>query len=426
MPRIPALSLAALALAFTAWPAAGQSFQPKSIRFSGAPEYSDQELLSTADLKPGTVLTYAEMNRYAQKYVDTGMFSSVAFKFDGDNLVFQLAPASDLLPLRLQNLPLRAGKDLDDRLHRQFPLYHGVLPQQGGLTENVRAALEQMLAAQNIQASVAVVPFKDPTLGKVSAVNFAIVSSSVLVGDLRTEGAIVALDPKASAVLAKFPGTPYDGDGTTSQIESALTAYYKDQGYPEPNVHATALPKPIVSARALRIPMRISIVPGVQYRLTGIQLQPGLLVSQADFDRQFYFRAGDPPDGERLRAAWKAIERVYRDRGYVKAKVEPSPNLDATGRSMTYLVGVDQGPPYTMGRLTIDNVTDDLRSSMLAAWKMPAGSVFNESAISGFFNSHGVNPALEQVFSGINFQYTTHPNDDVHTVDVKLTLEKKP
>lgn len=424
MRRNSALSLATLV--FVVFPALGQNFQPKSIRFTGAPEYSDQELLSTVQLTPGNAISYAEMNSYAQKLVDTGMFASVGFKFDGQDLIFQLAPAPGLLPIRLQNLPLHAGKDLDDTLHRRFPLYRGVLPLQGGLTESVRSALQQMLAAQKIQASVVAAPLNDPVLHKPCAVGFSIVSPPVFVGELQTEGAIVALDPKAAALLAKFPGTLYDAEATPGQIETDLDAYYKDQGYPGPAVHVTANLKPVVSPTAIRIPLHVSIVPGVQFKLARIQLGPGLLVSQADFDRQFHLRPGDVADGERLRTAWTFIERTYHDHGYIKAKIQPAATTDKLNKTVSYVVSVDPGPIYTMGKLTIDNVTDDLRSAMLAAWKMPAGSVFNESAISEFFNAHGVNPALEQVFSGVDYRYTLLPHDDTCTVDVKLTLEKKP
>ncbi len=426
MPRTPALPLAAFSFILAALPVIGQNFQPKAIRFTGAPDYSDQELLGTVGLTPGTVLSYAEMNRNAQKLVDTGMFSSVSFKFDGQDLIFQLTPAAGLTPLRLQNLPLHAGKELDDKLHRQFPLYHGLLPEQGGLTESVRGALEQMLAAQGIKASVSTTPYKGSALQKTTAVSFAIVSPPVLVGDVRTEGAIVALDSNASAIVSKLPGTLYDVEGSAAAIEAAFTAYYKDQGYPEPAIHAAAGGKPVVSADAIRIPLHVSVVPGVQYKLAAVRLAPGLLVSQADFDRQFHFRAGDVADGERLRTAWKFIGQPYRDRGYIKAKVQPAVTIDHAKNTVSYDVTVDPGPAYTMGKLTIDNVTDDLRSAMLAAWKMPAGSVFNESVILEFFSAHGPNPALEQVFSGTNYRYTMAPNDEARTVDVKLTLEKKP
>src|SRR5580658_10035899 len=191
MQRILAFAAAVLALVCAAFPAAGQSFQPKSIRFTGAPEYSDQELSSAADVQAGAVLTYAEMNSHAQKLIDTVMFSAVSFKFDGQDLVFQITPATGLLPMRLQNLPIAGGKDLDEKLHRQFPLYHRLIPQQGGLTQSLCGGLEQILISQGIIATVAASPYRDAVLNKTTAVNFAIVAPAVLVGELRTEGAIV-------------------------------------------------------------------------------------------------------------------------------------------------------------------------------------------------------------------------------------------
>jgi outer membrane protein assembly factor BamA len=135
--------------------------------------------------------------------------------------------------------------------------------------------------------------------------------------------------------------------------------------------------------------------------------------------------AGDFADESFLRENWKFIERQYHNRGYIKAKVEPTPTIDHGGKTVSYVVSVDPGPVYTMGVLTIENVTDDLRTAMLAAWKIPAGSVFNEGSILAFFATHGVNPALEQVFSGVNCRYFLHPNDNTHVVDLTLALEQK-
>jgi outer membrane protein assembly factor BamA len=426
MPRTPALPAAVLALICAALPVVGQSFQPKSIRFVGAPDYSDAELLSATDLKPGADLTYAEMNNRAQKLIDSGVFSAVSFKYDGQDLIFQLTPGLGLLPIRLQNLPIAGGKDLDEKLHRQFPLYHGLVPEQGGLAENLRSALEKTLAAQGIQATVAATPYRNAATHKAEAVNFSVAAPPVLVGDIRTEGTIVMLDPKASAVLAKFPGTPYDAEGTVNQIESEMGAYYRDQGYLEPAIHASAGVKATASANAIRVPLRVSILPGAQFKLAGIQLASGLLVTQAEFDHRSHVHSGDFADGSSLREDWQFIERQYHNRGYIKAIVEAVPTYDRSSKTVGYVVSVDPGAVYTLGAVTVDNVTDDLRAAMLGAWKIPAGSVFNESSILAFFGTHGVNPALEQVFSGANCRYFLHPNDNTHVVDLTLALEQKP
>ncbi|HUH64074.1 MAG TPA: hypothetical protein VLZ50_13805, partial [Terracidiphilus sp.] len=73
----------------------------------------------------------------------------------------------------------------------------------------------------------------------------------------------------------------------------------------------------------------------------------------------------------------------------------------------------------------IENVSDQLRAAILAAWKMPPGSIFNEGGIIGFFATHEVNPALERVFATVDVKYTLHPNDEARTVDVDLRLERR-
>jgi hypothetical protein len=78
-----------------------------------------------------------------------------------------------------------------------------------------------------------------------------------------------------------------------------------------------------------------------------------------------------------------------------------------------------------MGALRIDNVGDDVRTAMLAAWKMPAGVVFNESAVLNFFAIGDANPPLKRLFAGVNCKYVLTLNDDTHTVNVVLRLDKR-
>ncbi|MGA2673236.1 MAG: POTRA domain-containing protein, partial [Terracidiphilus sp.] len=104
-------------------PAPAQKFLPKTIQFKGDPEYTNQELLAAAGLKQGVVLTVAEMKDHFDRLSQTGVFESVVYKFDGVDLVFTLMPAALLYPIRLENLPLIPGKELDAALHERFPLY---------------------------------------------------------------------------------------------------------------------------------------------------------------------------------------------------------------------------------------------------------------------------------------------------------------
>ena len=414
--------IAAFALVQTA---AAQQFKPKTIQFKGAPDFSDADLLAASGLKSGVALSQADMNAASQRLMDSGVFSNLSFKFDGQDLIFVLTPAAGLLPIQLANFPIDSGKELDAELHSQFPLYHGLVPTEGGLMELVRAALETKLASAGFKASVLAVP--GLTRGKANVVSYSITSPAVVVGDIRQASDSAALDSGAQAILSKLTGAPYDADGTPSQISTYLGNYFHDNGYLEAAVKAGRRGAATMNAAndAIQIPFEVSAAPGKQYCLAAIKLSPDLLVAQADFDHQAQIHPGDVAAAQRLNDEWAYVARQYKNHGYMKVNVDAEPDFDRDKGTVTYTVSVQPGPQYTMGNLTIENVSDELRAMMLKAWKMPAGSIYNQGAIIGFFATHGVNPDLERVFANVSVKYTERLNDANRTVDLTLRLERK-
>ena len=162
-------------------PTAAQTFLPKVIQFEGAPEYAAQELLNVAELKPGIALTQSEMQQHGQKLMDTGLFDNLTFRFNGGTLTYTLVPSVSLLPVRLQNFPPAIDKAAEKRLREQIPVYHGKVPAEGGLLNQVRGALEAMLAAQGITATVSAAPSTGVAPQK-GAMGFSIMSPAVEVG----------------------------------------------------------------------------------------------------------------------------------------------------------------------------------------------------------------------------------------------------
>jgi outer membrane protein insertion porin family len=425
MRRTSFLLPAVLAILGAAQPVIAQKFLPKSIQFKGDPEYTDQELMDAAGLKKGTVLSYADMNDVSKRLVDTGVFATLAFKFDGQDLIFQLTPRADLYPIHLENLPLAPGTDLDARLHEQIPLYHGKVPADGGLNDDVRAALEKMLTDEGVKANVLATWSSGQAPGKGGYVGYSITTPPVVVGEIRLGSKSAALEPGAQEILTKLTGSPFSEEGTPSQISTYLGNYYRDKGYVEAAAEAAPLGVPTVAGDMIKVPFEVNVTPGIQYRLAGVQLPPDMVVTQADFDKQAYIHPGDIADGQHVIENWEFIARQCHNHGYMKARVHPTPSFDRALGTVKYVVTADPGPVYSMGTLTIENVEDKLRAAMLAAWKMPAGAVFNESAVRNFYAIGDANEALKRVFAAVNCKYVLSLNDASHTVDVVLRLEKK-
>ncbi len=212
-------------------PAGAQKFLPKSIQFKGDPEYSDQELISAAGLKNGVVLDSDEMNEHSKRLMDSGVFDTLKFTFDGQDLIFTLTPSTSLFPIRLENLPLTPGKELNANLHDRFPLYHGKVPSAGTLLESVRGALEEMLASRGIKATVTAKPFGTAGTKNISAMNFSIESPPVRVGTIQLDGVSPAMQPGIKSVAQKEIGKPFDTENTEKSLERAFELFYTEEGY---------------------------------------------------------------------------------------------------------------------------------------------------------------------------------------------------
>lgn len=408
-----------------ACPTSAQKFLPKSIQFQGDPEYSDTELLAATGLKKGVVLGQSDMQDCSKHLLDSGAFASVAFRFDGQDLIFMLTPSTDLYPVHFENLPLTPGKDLDQKIHDQVPLYHGKVPSEAGLTGEVRAALEKILADRNLKVTIEAVASPPLAPGQTGSVSYSISAPRVVVGEIRLTSNSATLDQGAQEILAKLTGSPYSAEGSVNQISTYLENHYRDHGYVEARVEAKPAGSPAATADEIEIPFVISVSPGIQYRLAQIQLPPDSPITQADFEKKAPIHSGDIAEGQRLTDAWILISRQYRNRGLMKVSIHPVPSFDRFKATVGYTINIDPGPVYTMGKLSIENVSDDLRATMLAAWKMPAGSTFNESSIVNFFAIGDANPALARVFATASCRYTLSLNDHDHTVDVTLRLERK-
>lgn len=402
-----------------------QTYQIKTIHFKGDSEHTEAELSAAADIKKGATLTMPQINEHTQLLTDTGMFQNVAFKFNSQDLVYELTPVTDLYTLRLENLPLGIGTGLDERLHTRLPLYHGKVPASGSMLDGVQKELEDELAASGVKATVAVTPYTDITSGKVTAMSFAITDPEVEVGQIQVQGVSAAYADKVKAVLAKSSGTAYSFDGSISQLQTNLANFYGAQGYLEPKIQAIAQTGTVMDTNAIRIPIVVTIEEGMQYKLASVQLAPGLVISQADFDKSSGLHPGEVVSLVKLRSSWEFLARQYHNRGYITAEIHPVATYDRAQQTVSYSVSVDPGPVYRTGKVRVRNVSDELRDMAMAALKLPPGEPFNEGAIRSMTATHDVYPAFERIIPKYNLSYTLTRHDDVHTVDVDINLEPK-
>ncbi|MDE3186820.1 MAG: hypothetical protein KGM96_04760 [Acidobacteriota bacterium] len=419
------LILASSILISAALPAAGQKFLPKSIQFKGDPEYSDQELMAAAGLKKGEVLSYAEMNEHSKRLMDTGVFAGLYFKFDGQDLIFQLTPAAELYPIRLDNLPLTPGKELDAKLHAMLPLFHADVPSEGGLMEDVRGALEQILAADGIKASVTATPVVNPHLHRVSAIDYSIATPQVRVAVSRVDGVSADYLPQVQGIAQEAAKIPFDTEHSEGNLESAFAGFYQDRGYAAVKVNAARSGHVLVTADAIVVPFSVAIQEGKVYKVGSVHLPVGTPVTQAEVDKLLAPRAGGPVEGVRLRMLWGLVASRYKSKGNLDCKVTPRATFDDAAGTVSYDVEVEPGPVYHLGFVKFDNVSDEMRTQLIHNWEMLPGDPFNEGYVSNFIAKiQQADPVLKRSLAGVKVKFDASADPETHDVNLVIHLEK--
>jgi outer membrane protein assembly factor BamA len=429
MRKLPLLLACLLALATLPAPAQDPAqaepqpsapvYTPRSIQFRGAPLYAQADLLAAADLKPGSEYTMAQMSAHGKQLMDTGLFSKLSYSFSGGLLVYTLTPSPDLIAIKNVNLPLPIGKELDTLLHTQIPLYHGKVPGEGGVCEQVRLALEKMLANKGIAATVQAAAIAGADGPKTPLMNFSIATPAVSIGAITLNGApATTLAPEAGLEVDRLTGTDFDRTASLDQITAAVTRLYNGKACVDAKITVKML-SPNSDATGIHVPFAVTVDAHKPYTLTGIRLAPGLLVTQAEFDKNANLHIGDPADAHHVQSNLAFIERRYHSRGRLAAKIHALPTLDRIKSTVRYRITVDPGPVYTMGKIKVEGVRPETSAAILSEWKLKPGAVFNEDAILQFYATTSDNQ--HPVCTATNCRYNLALNDD-HTVDVTFRM----
>ncbi len=144
------------------------------------------------------------------------------------------------------------------------------------------------------------------------------------------------------------------------------------------------------------------IEPGPAFTWGGATWTGNSAVGVLDLDTTIPLHAGDPANGMKIEAGWDAVRELYMRHGYLDVDLKPVPKFDATAGKVSYSVAVTEGPQYHMGKLVLSGLSIDGESRARAAWKIPAGAIFDESV----YETVSFEMESSRPFPGIRFTTT--------------------
>jgi outer membrane protein assembly factor BamA len=342
MLNLSTLLLGVVWLLPAAIPTHEQTFTPQSIHFTGASDYTDDELTSAAGLMVGQTYTSDDLKRQAQQLMDIGIFDKISYKFDGDKLNYTVKMSSQAFPIQVSNLPLQAGKGLEAQLQAKVPLYRGTLPAQGLLLEAVRRTLEELLVGVGVHAQVGTELVEDSATHTTAAIRFSIVSQPVRVGTVKLEGVSDFLRPQIE-LNAKLSDVPFDSERSAADIERRIMDAYAGYGFAAAQVHAVRYGFPVTADGAIRVPYKVTVKEGRSYRLGTVALAGNLPLDPVEVDRLMASRTSFMPENLFLGSLVSQVEMELKGQGYLNCRVALDPHLDEKAGVANYTVEADLG-----------------------------------------------------------------------------------
>jgi outer membrane protein insertion porin family len=355
---------------------------PKAIRFQGAPQYTQQELLAAAGFKLDARPNSREMKVHAKQLNDTGLFEEVKFTSDSKTLLFTLTPSSQLFPMHLENVPLAPGKELDAKLHERFPLYRGLLPASGSMLEGICQAFEEMLAVKGVKATVKAVLTSGLGPQKLTAMKFTVVSPAVHIGRIQLVGISSAMQAKASLLASGQTGNDFDTENTAIGLQHAFEGLYQDQGYAAVEVDVAQVDPSIGPDQSVDIPYTVTIKEGGIYKLGTIDFPASALVTRTDVEKilsKYPTGSGRPLDLFQL-----AVRDAYHAKGYLDCSIVSHPSFNEATHIVNYSLEIAPGSQYRLASVKFDGAPDVMAAKLKLAWKMAPGDVFDESYLPNF------------------------------------------
>lgn len=400
-----------------------QQYQPRRIVFTGYKDATTDELLAAAGLKKGeTFATPAGVQVAAQRLTDTGLFATVAFRADPVELRFSLSPAEGLAPPKYDNIPWWPDSEITSNLHTAIPYFHGMLPAESGLEKQLVAALVKLIAARNIVATVETSAQMAPDNNKVLAVQFRIASPPVVLGRTTIEGVSAANEADVAAIAKAATGEAYSQEGTLSTLNQALKNVYHERGFLELATSGFTHKDASEVDGKIVVPISITVVEGLQYRIGKFTLNGDVLVSKETFEKRALLHPGDVANESKLRNTLFAISSPYKTHGYLRARITAEPTFHHdTPATVDYAISVTPGDVFHMGTLTVENLNDAQKAQFLKVWKMAAGDVFDVSYPPLFLKR---NADTLHALDGLTAGYKQFEHEDTHVVDLVVTFRK--
>lgn len=411
--------------------ASAQTFKIDKIEFEGLKRHAANDIITIAALKQGDTFSVDALDAAAQRLIDSGYFTKVAYRTKGTKdliaITFVVEEAKlNLSPVVFDNFIWFSDTDLQIAIQRDLPTFTGTVPDTGDSTEKIIKALQRFLHENKIEATVS--HMASESGGRMSQV-FSVTGIPMPICSIHFPGIEKIPEAKLLEHSQSLRGTDYSAQFVTAFAERSLIAIYQEAGMLKAKF-APAQGKPEESATCKSgVDVTIPIYEGEVYSFEKAEWIGNQSLTPQELDPTIGVKPGEVANAIKIAEADRLIRRAYGRKGFLDVLIKRTPQLSDESRKAVFKFQITEGRQYKMGQLIAKGFDENETKQLLQKWGLKPGAVFDNEYLQEFLKANLVEILRERLIAG-QTQGKSPPkpksdykvNRETLTVDVILEL----
>jgi outer membrane protein insertion porin family len=422
---------AACLLLVSAAGAQQQSIKLDKIEFKGLERVKEEEALGKSGLTAGQTVSIDDVEAAANRLLESGLFNNLSYKIKGTTdkalLTFEVIERKWTMPVSFDNFVWFTDDELNAAVRRKLPAFDGTAPEAGGVTEQIRQALTELLAERKIEGTVQYDLSEDPSTHKVSHL-FSVKGPGLRVCKLNYAGARAVPEEQLVTKSGGIFDTDYSRAYVGGFVESNLLPLYHERGYLRA---AFSPPKvaPEASPECKGVAVTMTVDEGSIYVWDKATWEGAEGLTAQELDAALGMRNREVANALKIAKGLDNVRKAYGRKGYIVARVRPETDFDDSARSVSYRFHVTEGPQYYMGDLTITGLDEAATNNLRGRWRLLHKEVYDEGYVEEFVKKSVTEFQRDAARAGTPFPALkvvsqAKPDHDKHLVHVTLDIKR--
>ncbi|MCA1620810.1 MAG: hypothetical protein LC795_16180 [Acidobacteria bacterium] len=409
-----------------------QSIKLDKIEFKGLDRVKEPEALEKSGLAVGQSVDIDAVEAAANRLLESGLFVNLSYKLKGTTdksvLTFEVVERKWTMPVSFDNFVWFTDEELTAAVRRKLPAFDGTAPESGGVTDQIKQALAELLAERKIEGTVQYDLSENPVDRKISHL-FSVKGPGLRVCKLGFAGARAIPEE----MLVTKSGGIFDNDYSRAYaggfVESSLLPLYHEKGYLRASFGPPRV-APDASPECRGVAVNFNVDEGSIYVWDKAAWEGAAGLTAQELDAALGMRNREVANVVKISNGLARVRRAYGRKGYLGVRISPVTEFDDTARSVSYRFGVAEGAQYRMGELFITGLDEVSANNLRGRWRLLPREVFDEGYLAEFEKKAVVEFVREAARAGnplpaLKLHGKISPDHRKHTVNVTLDFKRE-